>query len=91
MNITDEMLTAAITKAVEAGLLPRRSLREDITEARLLMRDILKAALAPMRQTKPVVETSPFLVSGFRARDLLTALPAERPEFLHAVEEQNQA
>ncbi|WP_136419202.1 hypothetical protein [Herbaspirillum sp. ST 5-3] len=87
MNITDEMLTAAITKAVEAGLLPRRSLREDITEARLLMRDILKAALAPMRQTKPIVETSPFLVSGFRARDLL----AERPEFLHAVEEQNQA
>ncbi|HJV80435.1 hypothetical protein [Noviherbaspirillum sp.] len=86
MNITDDMLTAAITKAVEAGLLPRRSLREDIAEARLLMRDILKAALAPTRQAKSAIAASSFL-SSFRARERL----AERPEYLRAVEEQNQA
>ncbi|HJV87698.1 MAG TPA: hypothetical protein VJ698_19670 [Noviherbaspirillum sp.] len=45
MKITDEMLTAAVTKAVEAGLLPRRSLKDDIAEARMLMHEILSAAL----------------------------------------------
>jgi hypothetical protein len=74
MNIPDEMLMAAITKTVEAGLLPRRSFREELAEARQLMRDILGAALkcsAPVqpatpslyrrttRSTKAMQETSP--------------------------------
>ncbi len=45
MKITDEMLMAAVVKAVEAGLLSRRSLREELAEARQLMREILTAAL----------------------------------------------
>ncbi|MDQ9170726.1 hypothetical protein Q8A64_09930 [Oxalobacteraceae bacterium R-40] len=45
MNITDEMLKAAIAKSVEAGLLPRRALREEFDDAQEVMRSILQSAL----------------------------------------------
>jgi hypothetical protein len=45
LNITDEMLKAAITKSVEAGLLPRRALREEFNDAQEVMRSILECAL----------------------------------------------
>ena len=42
MDITDEMLKVAITKSVEAGLLPRRALKEDFHDAKEIMRTILQ-------------------------------------------------
>ena len=45
MNITDEMLKTAVVKSVEAGLLPRRALREEFEDAQEIMRMILQSAL----------------------------------------------
>lgn len=45
MNITNEMLQAAMKKAVEAGLLPRNAYRENMSDNQELIRFILKAAL----------------------------------------------
>lgn len=45
MDITDAMLLAAVRKAVEAGLLPRRACRENAQENRELMRLVVQAAL----------------------------------------------
>ncbi|GAB3549397.1 hypothetical protein GCM10027343_31070 [Noviherbaspirillum agri] len=45
MKITNEMLQAAMKKAVEAGLLPRNAYRENMTDNQELIRFILKAAL----------------------------------------------
>jgi hypothetical protein len=45
MNITEEMLKVAVTKSVEAGLLPRRALKEDFHDAQEMMRAILQSAL----------------------------------------------
>jgi hypothetical protein len=62
MKITNEMLEAAMKKAVEAGLLPRHSRREDISINQELIRIVLQAALdasaapatAPVRQLQVV-------------------------------------
>lgn len=43
--VTDEMLEAALKKAVEAGLLPRNACREDRQEYQELMRYVVQAAL----------------------------------------------
>lgn len=48
MDITDQMLKLAVAKSVEAGLLPRRALREDFDDARNMMRAILQSALSPV-------------------------------------------
>lgn len=48
MEITNEMLKVAITKSVEAGLLPRRALKEEFEEAQKLMRMILQSAFDSM-------------------------------------------
>lgn len=45
MDITDQMLKLAVVKSVEAGLLPRRALREEFEDAQNLMRMILQSAL----------------------------------------------
>lgn len=45
MIITDEMLKVAIIKSVEAGLLPRRALKEDFPDAQNIMHAILSSAL----------------------------------------------
>lgn len=46
MQITDAMLEAALGKAVEAGLLSRRSVQVDALSNREVIRTILQAALA---------------------------------------------
>ncbi|MGE5648980.1 hypothetical protein [Noviherbaspirillum sp. UKPF54] len=46
MNITDEMLQAAVGKAIEAGLLPRNACRDNAVESKELMRLIVQAALS---------------------------------------------
>lgn len=53
MTITNEMLHAAMKKAVEAGLLPRNACHENLNANQELIRFILKAALdvAPARRT----------------------------------------
>ena len=43
--VTEEMLDAALKKAVEAGLLPRNACREDRQEYQELVRFVLQAAL----------------------------------------------
>ncbi len=48
MNVTDDMLQAAIRKAIEAGLLPRRSCREEADVNRELIRLVVMAALRPL-------------------------------------------
>jgi hypothetical protein len=45
MQITQEMLQAATEKAVELGILPRRSQMEDFATNAELMQEILEAAL----------------------------------------------
>lgn len=44
-SVTEEMLDAALKKAVEAGLLPRNAWREDRQEYQELVRFVLQAAL----------------------------------------------
>lgn len=44
MEITQEMLEAAVKKAIEAGILPRRSCPEDIETNVEIMLQILEAA-----------------------------------------------
>lgn len=58
MNVTNEMLQAAVKKAVEAGLLPRSACREKQAAHGELMRGILEAALelAPGRTTERTTE-----------------------------------
>lgn len=46
MDITDEMLQAAVRKAIEAGLLPRNARRDDARGSKELMRLIVQAALS---------------------------------------------
>lgn len=48
MKITDDMLKIAVAKTVEAGLLPRRALKEDFEQAQHLMRMILESAFDTM-------------------------------------------
>lgn len=43
--VTDEMLDAAVKKAVEAGLLPRHACREDSQGYQELIRYVVQAAL----------------------------------------------
>jgi hypothetical protein len=45
MNISDEMVHAGVEKALELGLLPRKSVMEDIATNCELMQEILLAAL----------------------------------------------
>lgn len=51
MKVTEEMLVAAVAKAVEAGLFPRSALKEDRAEARRLMQTVLQQALQSHRQS----------------------------------------
>ena len=44
-RVTEEMLDAAVKKAVEAGLLPRHACREDSSGYQELIRYVLQAAL----------------------------------------------
>jgi hypothetical protein len=53
MLITDEMLQAGVTKAVELGLLPRKSVPEDIATNKELMLEILECALGVPGQIPP--------------------------------------
>ncbi|HEV2610765.1 MAG TPA: hypothetical protein VGU61_10905 [Noviherbaspirillum sp.] len=70
MNISTEMIDAATAKAVEAGLFPRRALKEEHDEARAIMLDILQTALnmkdesmpRPVAAARPSVEKSKRLV-----------------------------
>lgn len=50
MDITDEMLNAAVRKAIEAGLLPRNAHRDDATGSKELMRTIVVAAMTATSQ-----------------------------------------
>ena len=54
MNVTEEMLEAAMKKAVEAGLLPRHACRDDLAVNQELVRYILQAALDTVSNTGPV-------------------------------------
>jgi hypothetical protein len=45
MKITNEMLQSAIAKAIELGVLPRRSHPEDIATNAEIMHEVLLAAL----------------------------------------------
>lgn len=45
MEITDEMLSGAIRKAVETGLLPRSALKEPSPEEKEQLKLVLKAAM----------------------------------------------
>jgi hypothetical protein len=45
-DITAEMVSAAVKKAVEAGILPRRCYKEDAATQAEIMYRILQAALA---------------------------------------------
>lgn len=56
MSITDEMLKAAIIKSVEAGLLPRRALKEDFPHAQEIMHAILSSALQSAASKTPDAE-----------------------------------
>lgn len=57
MEITQEMLDAAVKKAIEAGILPRRSCPEDIETNAEIMLQILEAAF----------EHLPFPLAGEKA------------------------
>ena len=46
MKVTDDMIRASVKKASELGLLPRKSMMEDIATNNELMLEILEAALA---------------------------------------------
>ncbi|TFW05798.1 hypothetical protein E4K72_10915 [Oxalobacteraceae bacterium OM1] len=46
MKITPAMLEAALLKAVEAGLIPRRSTAQEQLQNRQVIRSILEAAVA---------------------------------------------
>ena len=46
MDITEDMLQAAVRKAIEAGLLPRNACRDDASGSKELMRLIVQAALS---------------------------------------------
>lgn len=50
MQVTDEMLKAAIKKAVEYGMLPRQSTNNDYLRQSQAMQDILQAALDVAQQ-----------------------------------------
>lgn len=52
MNLTEEMLDAAVEKAVEAGLLPRNACREDFAANRDLIRFVLQAAIDRVQRTR---------------------------------------
>ena len=43
--VTQEMVNAAVKKAVEAGLLPRHACREDTEDYQKLIRYVVQAAL----------------------------------------------
>jgi len=53
-RVTDEMLDAAMKKAVEAGLLPRHASREDTSGYQELIRYVLQGAL----EAAPAANTS---------------------------------
>ena len=56
--VTEEMLDAAMTKAVEAGLLPRHARREDASGYKDLIRFVLQAALEAAPATSALRERS---------------------------------
>jgi hypothetical protein len=64
--VTEEMLDAALKKAVEAGLLPRNACREDRQEYQELVRYVVQAALD--------VAPSPYRVSRQGAQPARNAL-----------------
>jgi len=53
VNVNEKMLDAAIRKAVEAGLLPRRARHEDRSSDQELIRYILQAALDTLADPSP--------------------------------------
>lgn len=58
MLITDEMLQAAVTKAVELGILPRKAIPEDIATNKELMLEILQTAFNAAEQLPPSSATA---------------------------------
>lgn len=67
MDITDAMLLAAVRKAVEAGLLPRRACRENTQENRELMRLVVQAALNALpADSSPTVHVADAATLGRR-------------------------
>lgn len=59
MDITDQMVQAAIGKAIEAGLLPRNAVREDPRGSEALIRPIVQAVLATMRHRRQHLASEP--------------------------------
>jgi hypothetical protein len=55
MDITDDILKVAITKSVEAGLLPRRALKEDFQDAKEMMKTILECVFEQAESTQATV------------------------------------
>jgi hypothetical protein len=54
MEITEEMLNAAMKKAIEAGLVPRRSTTGDMATYRDVLYRIVQAALAATQSDSDV-------------------------------------
>lgn len=52
MQVTDQMIRAAVIKAVELGVLPRKSLVDDIATNSEIMGEILQAAVNAESSTK---------------------------------------
>jgi hypothetical protein len=57
MNVTDEMVQAAIKKAIEAGLLPRHACREEAEVNKELVRLVVQAALKSSTDRESFVRT----------------------------------
>ena len=76
MIVTNQMLEAALRKAVEAGLLPRDALRGESFGEREVIRHVLQAALnAGLSEAPPTAATLPFHRRPTRDR----ALDGQRP------------
>lgn len=80
MDITDEMLQAAVRKAIEAGLLPRNACRENANENKEMMRLIVQAALSAepqnaFRTNSPAYSRSPIRATFPGTPDMKRASP----------------
>jgi hypothetical protein len=82
MTITDEMLKIAILKSVEAGLLPRRALKEDFPDAQEMMHAILYSALQRSPANNMDAEISP-IKAKTATQDTLTP-SSQKGKFLPA-------
>lgn len=80
MDITDDMLQAAVRKAIEAGLLPRNACREDAQGSKELIRLIVQAALSTgahkaFLNDNPTLGRRPANPAYSAARDVKRSMP----------------